>query len=100
MALAAIDACRRVDFSDPEAIYRLGWILARLRQDELALRMLRRAVDEGFTCPTHLVDDPAFDPLRSHSGFAEMLSTARQRQAESRAVFAALGGYELLGVRV
>jgi DNA-binding winged helix-turn-helix (wHTH) protein/tetratricopeptide (TPR) repeat protein len=96
-ALAAIEACRRVDFPDPEAIYRLGWILARLREDELALRMLRRAVDGGFTCPTHVADDPAFDHLRGHSAFAEILNTARQRQAEAQAVFAALGGYELIG---
>jgi eukaryotic-like serine/threonine-protein kinase len=97
-ALAAIETCRRVDFPDPDPIYRLGWILA-LREDELALRMLRRALEEGFTCPTHVADDPAFDRLRSDSEFADILNTARQSQAEAQAVFAALGGYELIGAR-
>jgi tetratricopeptide (TPR) repeat protein len=59
-ALAGVECCMRVDFPDPEAFYRLGWMLARLREVELALPMLRRAVDRGFACPSHMSADPLF----------------------------------------
>ncbi len=95
-ALAAIEACRRADFPDPEAVYRLGWILARLREDQLALTMLRRSVEGGFTCPSHLVSDPAFDPLRGQPEFEAIVDRARQQQAAAHAVFAALRGDQLL----
>jgi tetratricopeptide (TPR) repeat protein len=43
-ALAAVEHCMRLPFHDPEGIYRMAWMLARLRQDDAALATLRRAV--------------------------------------------------------
>jgi hypothetical protein len=62
-ALAGVEHCLRVNFLDPEGIYRLGWMLARLREDAFALEPLRRAVTGGFACPFHMSADPWFEAL-------------------------------------
>jgi tetratricopeptide (TPR) repeat protein len=95
-ALAGVGDCERLNFPDPEAAYRLGWMRARVRHDAGALQMLRRAVDRGFVCPFHMSADPWFEPLRSHPEFVETLALAHQKQASAQAAFTALRGYELL----
>jgi eukaryotic-like serine/threonine-protein kinase len=99
-ALAGVDDCERLNFPDPEAVYRIGWMLARLGHDAGALTILRRAVDQGFACPFHLSSDPAFEPLRGRPEFENTLALARQKQASAHAAFAALRGYELLEMGV
>ena len=58
----------RVGFPDPEAIYRFGWMMARVREDGFALDLLRRAVTGGFTCPFHMSADPWFDAFARRPG--------------------------------
>jgi DNA-binding winged helix-turn-helix (wHTH) protein/tetratricopeptide (TPR) repeat protein len=99
-ALSGVDDCERLNFPDPEAVYRIGWMLARLRHEAGALTMLRRAVEQGFVCPFHMSADPWFEPLRGRDEFQETLALARQKQAGAQAAFAALRGYEILGIGV
>jgi DNA-binding winged helix-turn-helix (wHTH) protein/tetratricopeptide (TPR) repeat protein len=97
-ARAGVERTMRVGFPDPEAIYRFGWMLARVREDDFALELLRRAVTGGFACPLHMSADPWFDPLREGRAFGEILSLARDRQTTARAAFVALRGDELIQV--
>ena len=99
-ALAGAEQCLELDLPDPEAFYRLGWMFARLGQEEVALTLLRRAVESGFSCPFHLEADPAFASIRASGGFAGILNLARQRQSAARALFEAHRGGDLLGVHV
>ena len=99
-ALAGAEQCLELDLPDPEAFHRLGWMFARLGQDEVALTLLRRAVESGFSCPFHLEADPAFASIRASGGFAGILNLARQRQSAARALFEAHRGGDLLGVHV
>ena len=95
VALAGVEHCLRLNVLDPEGIYRLGWMLARLREDAFALEMLRQAV-AGFTCPFHMSADPWFDGLRDGAEFKELLALAREKEMTARAAFVALHGDELL----
>jgi DNA-binding winged helix-turn-helix (wHTH) protein/tetratricopeptide (TPR) repeat protein len=95
-ALAGIEQCLELNFSDPEGIYRLGWMLARLREDAFSLRMLRRSVEGGFACPSHMSAEPWFAPLRETQGFNDILAIAQEKQATALSAFVALGGHELL----
>lgn len=95
-ALAGVEHCMRVNFLDPEGIYRLGWMLARLREDAFALELLRRAVTGGYACPFHMSADPWFDALRENREFNLILAGAREQQMTARAAFVAHHGDELL----
>jgi hypothetical protein len=97
-ALAAVERCLQLPFQDPEGIYRMAWMLARLRQDDAALATLRRAVEGGFWCPFHLRSDPWFEPLQGTSEFAEILGLAQEKQSAARRAFVTLGGDELLKI--
>jgi DNA-binding winged helix-turn-helix (wHTH) protein/TolB-like protein len=97
-ALAGVNHCLRVNFLDPEGIYRLGWMLARLREDAFALELLRRAVIGGFACPFHMSADPWFEALREAREFNEILALAQDKEATARAAFLAFHGDELLQV--
>ena len=83
-ALASVEHCLRVNFLDPEGIYRLGWLLARLGEDAFALQLLRKAVTGGFACPFHLSADPWFEGIRPAREFSED-PRARGREADSGA---------------
>jgi hypothetical protein len=97
-ALASVEHCMRVNFLDPEGIYRLGWMLARLREDAFALEVLRRAVTGGYACPFHMSADPWFEGLRENREFNQILALAREQQITARAAFVAHHGDELLQV--
>ena len=95
-ALASVQQCLRGNFLDPEGIYRLGWILARLHEDAFALQLLQRAVSGGFTCPFHLSTDPWFEGIRPAREFTDLLVLAQEKQTMARAALVALRGDQLL----
>jgi eukaryotic-like serine/threonine-protein kinase len=97
-ALAGVEHCLGLNFFDPEGIYRLGWLLARLLEDAFALELLRRAVAGGFACPFHMSADPWFEALRESREFNEILALAQDKQATAGAAFLAFHGDELLQV--
>jgi len=83
-ALARIEECLQWRFTDPEAVYRMGWVLARLREDGRALTLLRRSVEGGYCCPDHLAADPAYDHLRSDGEFDAILQLAEAKRTAER----------------
>ncbi len=89
----------RYNLNDPEGLMTNGIVLSRLGSDEMALRLLRNAVDGGFHVPQTLLADPWLAPLRNHARFGEIVRLAQARQREALAVFRAEGGERLLGLR-
>jgi hypothetical protein len=85
-------------WTDPEGHMTGAIVLSRLGSEELALKMLREAVDGGFYVPYTLLNDPWLAPLRSQARFAEIVRLAQARHDEARAVFRAEGGERLLGL--
>ena len=87
-------------WNDPEGYMTNGIVLSRLGSDEMALRLLRDAVDGGFHVP------PTPWPTirgwrRCATTRASARSCRRRRRArrEALAVFRAEGGERLLGLR-
>jgi hypothetical protein len=81
---------------DPCANYYLARMLAALDHPS-ALAMLRRAVEGGFYCYPFFARDPRLDPLRTKSGFTDVLRTAEAGYRDAVDAFVAAGGEQILG---
>ena len=77
---AAAAAEREVPEVDGEPKYFIAEMMAACRQNEAALRLLRKAVDRGFLGYPAMDSDPAFRSLRSTPEFAEIRRIASERQ--------------------
>ncbi|HEY8847784.1 MAG TPA: protein kinase [Thermoanaerobaculia bacterium] len=79
LAVAATDAILRLHDSEP--IYTTSEMVAYVGEPELALRLLRRAVEMNL-CPYPAIDmDPAFAGLRDTPEFRQIRQTAIDNQA-------------------
>ena len=86
-------------FSDPEGFYYWAHASALLRDNDMALRLLGRAVDTGMHCVRALETNPHFDLLRTDSRFSEIVTRARAAQTISERAFVDADGYRVLGIR-
>ncbi len=101
--LEALDELLRLPgplVSDPEGHYVVGRYLAQLGQPQRAVDSLSRALDAGYNCHEALVNQDAFDSLRTYPRFQELVNRAAQMTREARAVFQEGGGEELLGIHL
>ena len=87
-------------FSDPEGWFYWGAGAAILRDPELAMRLLDRAVATGFHCPRALETLPMLDALRGTPAFASLLARARQGHEAAALAFTRADGHRLLGLAV
>jgi TolB-like protein len=85
-------------FTDPEGFYYWAHSCAWLRDVDRALRLLRRAVDNGFYCVRGFETSPAFDAFRLDPVFTGIVDDARRQHARAADAFAAAGGPRLLGL--
>ena len=92
-------AIGRMNWGDPEGYITGAPILCRLGSHELAIEVLRLAVDGGYAAVEPLLHDPWLGPVRDDPRVAAVVRDARARRAEALAVFRAEGGERLLGLR-
>jgi serine/threonine protein kinase len=85
-------------FSDPEGWYYWAQGAARIKDRELAMSLLDRAVSNGFLCPKALETSPLLDDLRGSAEFARVLHAARQGHEAALAAFTKADGHRLLGL--
>jgi len=72
-SLAASDELRTATFRDPEGIYYLARQLSFLGEQEQALEILSRAIENGFFCYPAMVRDPWLDAIRARPEFTALL---------------------------
>jgi serine/threonine protein kinase/tetratricopeptide (TPR) repeat protein len=89
----------KATFRDPEGMYYIARQFSYFREEDPALEMLSRAIDNGFFCHQAMVRDPWLDALRARPEFTGLLRKAHQLQREASAAFLAGGGPALLGIR-
>lgn len=98
-SLQACEELRKATFRDPEGIYYLARELSFLGEQDRALEILSRAINNGFFCYPTMVRDPWLDSLRARSEFAALLQQAQQLHREAATAFVTGGGDALLGLR-
>jgi non-specific serine/threonine protein kinase len=89
----------KATFRDPEGMYYIARQFSYFREEDPALDMLSRAIDNGFFCHQAMVRDPWLDALRARPEFTDLLRKAHQLQREASAAFLTGGGPALLGIR-
>jgi TolB-like protein len=82
---------------DPEATFELGWLLCDVGEHERGLEFLQRGVARGYFAFPTLNASRAFDPLRSHPAFQQLLTEAEAGRQRALAAFREAGGERLLG---
>ena len=96
-ARAVIDQLAPV-FTDPEGLFYLTGLLARLGEVERATALFERVVNEGFYCFPGFASDPWLDGLRTNPDFKRVLGHAQSRHQEAVVAFREAGGEEVLGL--
>ena len=71
---------------DGERHYRLVHFAAFLEQPERALKHLDASIRGGFFNAPYIAGDPLTKSLRSHPGFAALVSDAERRHAAFKAI--------------
>ncbi len=66
---------------DAEAWYHVGALMATCGQNEVALRLLKAAVQQNYCGYSALLDDPLLKDLRKDTAFNEVLTAASNCQA-------------------
>jgi len=97
-SLEASEELRNATFRDPEGVYYLARQLSFLGQEDAALEILARAIENGFFCYPTIARDPWLDAIRTRPEFTALLRKAQQLHREALASFLAAGGDSLLGV--
>jgi tetratricopeptide (TPR) repeat protein len=62
---------------DPERLYYLGTILAYAGENDVALQMIRKAIERNYCSYSGLQNDPLLGTLRRGPGFADLLKAAQ-----------------------
>ena len=84
-------------YLDPEGVFYMGLIMARLGESDRALTVLSESMDLGFSSVHVLQGNPWFDGLRSTAPFNELVKRAEARFREADEVYRAAGGPLVLG---
>ena len=82
---------------EPEVLFYMARHLSRAGNAAAAIRLLRRARDEGFTASRPMADDPWFAAVRENAEFTSVLEDAQSAEAQARQLFADAGGAKVLG---
>jgi eukaryotic-like serine/threonine-protein kinase len=93
--VAALRALKIME--DPEAIFQGGWLFCDVGEHERGISELRRAVAKGYTVVPTLAGSRAFEAVRNHSAFQELLAEAEAGRQQAMAAFREAGGERLLG---
>jgi hypothetical protein len=96
--LAAAEKILAAEIKDPETLFYLGRILARLGERQQATSLVGRAVEYGFFCYPAIARDPWLDPLRGEARFLAVLREAETRHRGAQVTFARAGGDRALGL--
>jgi TolB-like protein len=94
--VGAVDACLRLPFGDPEGLFHICVVLARVNDPVRALMALRRTVDAGFSCPAGLDGEPSLRTLHRSSEFEVLRAEVEQRHQRAVKAFDTAGGDALL----
>jgi serine/threonine protein kinase/tetratricopeptide (TPR) repeat protein len=97
-SLTAAEAVLASELKDPETLFHLGRILARLGERQQATSLVGRAVEHGFFCYPAIARDPWLDSLRGDAGFVAVLREAETRHRGAQLTFARAGGDRGLGL--
>jgi non-specific serine/threonine protein kinase len=84
-------------FSDPEATFRMGWLLCDIGEHERGLPRIERAVEHGFYASPTLAAAPQFDAIRDRPAFRSLLTDAEAGRQRALTAFRDAGGDKLLG---
>lgn len=95
-SLAAAERCIQ-QYLDPEGVFYMGLIMARLGESERALTVLDESMDRGFASLEVLRRNPWFDDLRSTTPFKNLLRRAEARFVAAEELYRFAGGPQLLG---
>jgi hypothetical protein len=95
-SLNAAERCIQ-QYLDPEGVFYMGLIMARLGEPERALTVLSECMDRGFSSLNVLLHNPWFDGLRSTEQFNELLERAKARFVEADETYRSAGGPQVLG---
>ena len=95
--LAATEAILPEGYRDPESLYYVARQLIFFGSDVSGMRLLTRAVEEGFFCFTALARDPWLDSVRTDPAFTRILHRAESRSRDALAAFLEAGGDRLFG---
>ena len=96
--VAAIDRVA-TGFRDPEGLFYLTCLSARVGEVEGALALFERVVAGGFSCFPSFARDSWLDGLRGQAEFRRLLSVAEARHRESVVAFRDAGGERVLAAR-
>ena len=96
-SLAAAERCIQ-QYLDPEGVFYMGLIIARLGETDRALTVLQEAVDRGFSSVDVLQRNPWFDELRSTNRFAKLMRQGETHLLSAREAYQLAKGTEVLGV--
>jgi hypothetical protein len=97
-SLAVSAELHKATFRDPEGMFYLARQLSYLGESQDSVRLLTRAVENGFFCYSALIQDPWLDSLRGLPEFTELLRKAQGFHREAVRIFGSLGGDTLLGL--
>jgi eukaryotic-like serine/threonine-protein kinase len=97
-SLAAADAVLASELKDPETLFYLARVLARLGERQQATSLVGRAVEYGFFCFPAIARDPWLDSLRGDEAFVAVLRAAETRHRGAKQTFAQAGGDRMLGL--
>jgi hypothetical protein len=98
--IAAVGRVVASDFGDPEGLFYLTRLLARLNQPDSALDLFARVVAGGFFCYPALLTDPWLDSVRKSPRFLKILERAERQHRQAEREFARLEGDRILGIGV
>jgi serine/threonine protein kinase len=82
---------------DPEAMFQQGWLLCDVREFEMGLEHIGRAVQKGYAVAPTLATARQFEPVRDDPAFRRILADADARRQSALVAFRAAGGEQLLG---
>jgi hypothetical protein len=95
-SLVAAEKCVQ-HYLDPEGVFYMVLIMARLGKTERALTVLSESMDRGFSSVHVLQHNPWFDGSRSTPKFVKLVERAKASFFEADKGYRAAGGPQVLG---
>ena len=83
-------------YLDPEGVFYMGLIMARLGKSKRALTVLTECIGRGFCSPIVLQKNSWFDALRASKDFKRLLERAEHNLEQTNKVFQSAGGTDVL----